>query len=271
MLIQKLLKFDCFVSLLFGLVLFLFPNWILSLVIREPCDGVHFHMARVAGSVLVGQSLTWWKWSKSTVQYLGTSALTSRLHSATFCFAAVVHSRTYFHEYFFMTSMRVFTTLCVLYIAICILFMIYYQWTIGEYLYESKKQKVFNFLIQMDAIAALIIGGFWCAYPDLILQHQVKFQLSPSHYFICRCFGAYLLSTSTLSSRSLYFEKTEDRTSWGLGRALICILIFSSQVYSQYAYLQWWTGKHWVGTGIFLSWSSTCWFASVQQFRGKFR
>jgi len=82
-----ILSLESALSFLFGIILYVFPDLLLSYFLKNT-DGVHWHMARVAGSVLLGESYTFWHWSKSTTASPVGAASFSRIITIAFGIAA---------------------------------------------------------------------------------------------------------------------------------------------------------------------------------------
>jgi len=246
-----ILSLESALSFLFGIILYVFPDLLLSYFLKNT-DGVHWHMARVAGSVLLGESYTFWHWSKSTTASPVGAASFSRIITIAFGIAAFWNDAV--GDNFLIQNTRMLSIVPIFWLTIHIITFFYHGFPLGRMMHQPIKEVVFNFLLHGDSLASLLIGGAWIAFPNLILKKQVKFTLDNSHFLLSRFFGALLFSTHIFSAHSIYFENTPDRQNWGIGRAIINLAVLIGQIYSQFAYGDWWTRGHWVGISLFSIW-----------------
>ncbi|KHJ46399.1 hypothetical protein D918_03452 [Trichuris suis] len=233
------------------------PQRIMDALLTERSDGVHWHMARCLGAVFLSQAAVSLLWLCSDDGACRSSVLVSRLQASALCIFACFkvslgtrgdHTLTV-EGLLWIEGLLIVECLLLM----CLLF--YKKFEIGSTLL-TPAQPFYNALSQIDSLLATVVGAVWFAMPDWILHRQVKFPLNDSHIFVSRLFGAYLMATSVYSSRCLYFKTKADRRVWVCGRAAVCAGILMAQLYSQFAYLQWWTENHWFGITLFSMWSA---------------
>uniref|UniRef100_A0A5S6R0A1 Uncharacterized protein n=1 Tax=Trichuris muris TaxID=70415 RepID=A0A5S6R0A1_TRIMR len=252
------LLFDAFLCAGMAVALIFAPKQIMDAVLTEESDGVHWHMARCLGSIFMGQAAVCFIWLLlSTDVTCRSSVIMNRLQASLLglfaCFKvspgeAGIPSMT--AKGFVWIAGLLF---CHSLIFVCLLGRRKFQ--IGDAL-VSPEARSLNALNQVDSLVATVVGAVWFAMPEWILYGQVKIVLSGSHIFVSRLFGAYLMATSVHSSRAMYFKTKADHRIWIFGRSLICAGILLAQLYSQFAYLQWWTANHWFGIALFSVWST---------------
>uniref|UniRef100_A0A915L7Q3 Uncharacterized protein n=1 Tax=Romanomermis culicivorax TaxID=13658 RepID=A0A915L7Q3_ROMCU len=210
---------------------------------KDETDGVHWHMARVAGAVFMGETFTFWKWAKSS---------NNAMQAPTIALWTVCTINDENDEKFITMNFKIVLPFCIAWLVLHAVYLAKTGFYLGETIYHPKKQTFFNWLIQGDALASTLIGCTWIAFPNLILQKQVKFTLDPTHFLVSRCFGVLLFSTHFFSTHA------------------ICCGILAAQIYSQVAYRQWWTRGHWIGASLFSIWTGLVVWAALQQNLNKF-
>uniref|UniRef100_A0A0R3RMF1 G protein-coupled receptor n=1 Tax=Elaeophora elaphi TaxID=1147741 RepID=A0A0R3RMF1_9BILA len=129
-----------------------------------------------------------------------------------------------------------------------------HRWTLGE---TANTNVIENILFQMDSIISTIIGAAWLAFPEWLLHRQVLVRLDASHEFCARLMGTDFLTSYVVSSHALYWKKSKDRLVIVDTRFIICTLTLVAQVWSQYAYSEYWNVSHWIGISLISSWTIT--------------
>ncbi|KJH44242.1 hypothetical protein DICVIV_09753 [Dictyocaulus viviparus] len=115
--------------------------------------------------------------------------------------------------------------------------------------------KIGNCLYQLDAIASICIGCAWLTFPKWLLHRQVTVPLDLSHELCGRIMGGLFVSSYAVSAHALHWTNTDDKMVAVDGRVVCCLCILSAQVWSQIAYIDSWSGGHWVGITLFSTWT----------------
>ncbi|PIO66578.1 hypothetical protein TELCIR_11704 [Teladorsagia circumcincta] len=126
-------------------------------------------------------------------------------------------------------------------------------WHIGTALLPSYR--IGNCLYQLDAIASICIGIAWLTFPKWLLHRQVVIPLDESHELCGRIMGALFVTSYAVSAHALHWTDWNDRIVAIDARVFVCLSILTAQVWSQFAYLDSWSGGHWVGITLFSTWT----------------
>jgi len=267
---QVVLKVDAVISLSAGLIAYIFPSQVLQLFLKEETDGIHWHLCRVVAAILIGQAVSAWRFASSKQKHVHSSFFVARIMSSTLILIAGLHAKAHFGSLFTSQAFPFVFAAGVATLLFYILKLLTSGWEIGENL-VFRDQRIFNSLLQLDSFAALMIGLVWLAFPDWLLHRQVTHKLFGSHFWLGRCFGAFLSSTHLITNHSIYFKAGADRRSMMIARVLQNGCCFFAQVYSQYALHDWWSSGHWVGTGLFGFWTVLVFLVASNAFFGSFK
>ncbi|KAK6036239.1 hypothetical protein COOONC_26257 [Cooperia oncophora] len=95
----------------------------------------------------------------------------------------------------------------------------------------------------------------WLTF-EMAFDRQVVIPLDESHELCGRVMGALFVTSYTVSAHALHWTDKKDRIVAVDARVVCCICILSAQVWSQIAYLESWSGGHWVGITLFSTWTA---------------
>jgi len=252
---EQLLRFDSIVCAVVGCGAYFLPEYSLRLFLTESTDGVHWHMCRVLGGILLGQAYQTWVFARSPFKNVHMCCFMMRIIESTLVIIASYHALAFYGKLFQSKAFLLIFGFNAIVIATNVYRLFSSGLTLASVL-THEKEKALNTLAQIDVFLSLIIGITWFAFPDLILRRQAKFALRDSHLFVSRCFGAAMISTHIQPLYATYFQTHEDRKRSSIGRILMNCAILSAQVYSQFAYHDWWTSKHWIGASLFSIWTA---------------
>ncbi|VDK53554.1 unnamed protein product [Anisakis simplex] len=122
--------------------------------------------------------------------------------------------------------------------------------------YCSREVASVSYLIRLLGATLTLVLIYHCSSmtPDLI-TNEVNVEMDESHELCARLMGAYFTTSYLISTRALYWKEESWRLIAIDTRALICSLILTAQIWSQYAYEEHWSGGHWVGISLFSFWT----------------
>lgn len=126
-------------------------------------------------------------------------------------------------------------------------------WHIGTTLVPGNR--IGNCLYQLDALASICIGIAWLTFPKWLLHKQVVVPLDESHELCGRVMGALFVTSYAVSAHALHWTDNSQKMMAVDSRVVCCVFILSAQVWSQVAYLDSWSGGHWVGISLFSTWT----------------
>uniref|UniRef100_A0A0N5ABW6 TLC domain-containing protein n=1 Tax=Syphacia muris TaxID=451379 RepID=A0A0N5ABW6_9BILA len=213
-------------------------------------DGIHWHLLRCVGGQLLSAAFLLLCIHKGASEEVRSTCYLVR----------IIVSHIFLILY--VTSLKYW---CYMVIAVYGSMQTLCGWQLGNSL--SKNNKVGNFLYQLDSIASIVIGGAFFAFPKWLLYRQSKILincflklifLNETHEFCGRLLGAFFMATYIVSSHALHWQSHVHRQLAVNSRSLVCMIILVSQLWSQYAYRQWWGGGHWVGIGLYSTWAAIC-------------
>ncbi|KRX13901.1 hypothetical protein T07_12489 [Trichinella nelsoni] len=244
-------------STLLGLCLVAAPHLLLDVILVHKSDGVHWHMARVLGGIFIAHAYLCYSWFHSTDGSTHSCILLDRLLTSALSYALCLHAQSTTNDISNTWNSESLRFLKLNFAAeIFLTFVLIVKRRFILCLFAKVCQdRLFNSLVQCDALAAVIIGSLWFALPDWLLKNQVRYSLTETHIFLSRLFGANLLSSKIYSNNVLNFVAKKDLIVWSFARSLMCLIILGGQIYSQYAYVTWWRSTHWIGIGLFSIWT----------------
>ncbi|KRZ87573.1 hypothetical protein T08_12068, partial [Trichinella sp. T8] len=244
-------------STLLGLCLVSAPHLLLDVILVHKSDGVHWHMARVLGGIFIAHAYLCYSWFHSTDGSTHSCILLDRLLTSALSYALCLHAQSTTNDISNTWNSESLRFLKLNFAAeIFLTFVLIVKRRFILCLFAKVCQdRLFNSLVQCDALAAVIIGSLWFALPDWLLKNQVRYSLTETHIFLSRLFGANLLSSKIYSNNVLNFVAKKDLIVWSFARSLMCLIILAGQIYSQYAYVTWWRSTHWIGIGLFSIWT----------------
>ncbi|KAL1244550.1 ABC transporter G family member [Trichinella spiralis] len=244
-------------STLLGLCLVAAPHYLLDVILVHKSDGVHWHMARVLGGIFIAHAYLCYSWFHSTDGSTHSCILLDRLLTSALSYALCLHAQSTTNDIsntWNSESLRFLKLNFAAEIFLTSVLIVKRRFILCLFA-KVCQDRLFNSLVQCDALAAVIIGSLWFALPDWLLKNQVRYSLTETHIFLSRLFGANLLSSKIYSNNVLNFVAKKDLIVWSFARSLMCLIILGGQIYSQYAYVTWWRSTHWIGIGLFSIWT----------------
>jgi hypothetical protein len=250
--INAVLALDAAISLPLGLILFFAPSAVGHFVFGRATDGVHWHLIRCVGGQILAGSVFFYRFRQRSPE-TRSACLVLRVVSCIFGLLLLFHSRSVTPQ---MVNPELLKTLIYGNFAIIALYMallVFSGWPIGDFLHKDSPMG--NFLYQLDSIASIAIGMAWMTCPHWLLHRQVKVQMDATHEFCGRMMGSLFVASHIISTHALHWRSQENRSLAAEARALCCVFILSAQLWSQIAYDEHWSGKHWVGISLFSTWT----------------
>ncbi|KAL3078978.1 hypothetical protein niasHS_014760 [Heterodera schachtii] len=255
LLIRLFLLLDSAVHFALGAFLFFCPSTCAHFLLKRPSsDGVHWHLLRcVGGQLMASATLSWRCASPRRLPELRSSCLMLRLLGSVLFVFLFLHIRAVHPDLMPFLVLRQLIWFCFSMIALCVALLIVSGWPIGDKLFAANRWG--NVLYQIDTIASISIGMAWVMAPQWLLHRQVRVPMDQSHEFCGHLMGVVFIASHVISSHALHWPTQSDRAMAAETRAVLCVFILSAQIWSQIAYGQHWSDKHWVGISLFSSWT----------------
>uniref|UniRef100_A0A914H3U8 Uncharacterized protein n=1 Tax=Globodera rostochiensis TaxID=31243 RepID=A0A914H3U8_GLORO len=254
-LVRLFLLFDSAVHCALGAFLFFSPGTCAEFILKRPSsDGVHWHLLRcVGGQLLASAVLSWRCASPQRPPEVRSSCLALRLLGSILFAFLFLHIRAVHPELMSTLLSRQIIWFCFAMIALCVVLIIASGWPIGDNFHAANRWG--NLLYQVDTIAAISIGMAWVMAPHWLLHRQVRVPMDESHAFCGNLMGVVFIASHVISAHAVHWPTQSDRAMAAETRALLCLFILSAQFWSQIAYGQHWSDKHWVGISLFSTWT----------------
>uniref|UniRef100_A0A8R1XRF0 Uncharacterized protein n=1 Tax=Onchocerca volvulus TaxID=6282 RepID=A0A8R1XRF0_ONCVO len=247
---RSLLIIDAAVCLLIGTLLFFIPSVVAYFIFIQETDGVHWHLLRCIGCQFIRASFLLYRLRNSSVETL-CACYFIRILGSISMLLLLVHCSAETPNLIHPNYLKIAKYWCCGWLAVNLYLQTAHRWTIGDTVIANVTE---NILFQIDSLISVIIGAAWLAFPGWLLHRQVRISLSESHEFCARFMGTDFLTAYVITIHALHWKNLGDRLIALDARILICALIFTAQVWSQYAYSEHWNGGHWVGILLISFW-----------------
>uniref|UniRef100_A0A1I7X6C0 GpcrRhopsn4 domain-containing protein n=1 Tax=Heterorhabditis bacteriophora TaxID=37862 RepID=A0A1I7X6C0_HETBA len=225
-----------------GFLMFFAPDKVANYVFDRQTDGVHWHLVRcVGGQLLAGAFVTIrFRNSNKTAQ---TSCHILRIIPSIIVLMLIFQCRSVTPELIASEYLDFAKYFCFGALALHIVMLVSSGWPIGTSLLPGSR--IGDCLYQLDAIASICIGVAWLTFPKWLLHRQVIISMDESHELCGRVMGALFVTSYAVSAHALHWTSKKDRMVAVDSRVVCCLCILSAQVWSQFAYLDSWSGGHW--------------------------
>ncbi|KAK6759276.1 hypothetical protein RB195_021091 [Necator americanus] len=248
----RVLTIDAACSAFVGLLLFFAPHVVADFLFKRQSDGVHWHLVRCVGGQLIAAAFISFRFRKAEPA-THTVCHILRIMPCIICLMLVFQCGSMtpgLIEPAYLEFMKYFLFVGLL---VNIVLLISSGWKIGTALVPGNE--VGNCLYQLDAVASICIGAAWLTFPKWLLHRQVVVPLDESHELCGRIMGALFVTSYAVSAHALHWTNRANKMTAVEGRVICCLCILSAQVWSQIAYLDAWSGGHWVGISLFSTWT----------------
>ncbi|WKY15619.1 hypothetical protein Q1695_000809 [Nippostrongylus brasiliensis] len=248
----RVLTLDAVSSLAAGLLLFFAPHLVADFLFKRRSDGVHWHLVRCIGGQLIAGAFASFRFRNSE-RTAHTICHILKIIPCIICLMLMFHCRSMtptLIEPSYLEFVKYFLFAGLVFNAVL---LVTSGWEIGTKLLPGNR--IGNCLYQLDAIASICIGIAWLTFPKWLLHRQVIVPLDESHELCGRIMGACFVASYAVSAYALHWTNNADKMVAVDGRVVCCVCILSAQVWSQFAYLDSWSGGHWVGISLFSTWT----------------
>ncbi|XGW35521.1 hypothetical protein V3C99_019054 [Haemonchus contortus] len=248
----RVLTLDAVCSTVVGLILFFSPHFVADFIFKRQSDGVHWHLVRcVGGQLLAGAFVSYRFRNASSTAH--TVCFILRIVPAIICLMLVFQCRSMTPKLIEPAYLELAKNFLFAGLFFNAALLLASGWHVGTTLQVDNR--LGNCLYQLDAIASICIGVAWLTFPKWLLHRQVTVPLDESHELCGRIMGALFVTSYAVATHALHWEDKDDRMVAIDGRVVCCLCILSAQVWSQLAYLESWSGGHWVGISLFSTWT----------------
>ncbi|KAK5964216.1 hypothetical protein GCK32_002400 [Trichostrongylus colubriformis] len=248
----RVLALDSLCSGTVGLILFFAPHIVADFLFKRQSDGVHWHLLRCVGGQLIAGAFATYRFRNSSRAAQSVCFLL-RVVPCIICLMLVFQCRSMTPELIARAYLEFAKYFLLAGLAFNVILLLQSGWHVGPGLLSD--QKIGNCLYQLDAIASICIGVAWLTFPKWLLLRQVVIPLDESHELCGRVMGTLFVASYAVSAHALHWTDMKDRIQAIDLRVICCLTILSAQLWSQIAYLDSWSGGHWVGISLFSTWT----------------
>ncbi|XP_069121780.1 uncharacterized protein [Argopecten irradians] len=232
---------DTLISLAFAFICIFFPEQYLKFQVDGVVDGVHAHILRLFGMMILGTSLFGACALITKDSTAKTSILWGRVIGLSIYIMAKVHS--------FM-NLKTGTT----WNSTALYFGIYGDclWLLGNFVYAVSRTDTggaktshgsLNMFLGSDFVQTFLFAFLFYTFPGPMLGFQCKEKLRGLHLCVIRMFAAFIFNSAVISGRSPNFSSLTDKVNFLTIRLIVNALLVTAQLYTQLT-TEYWTKWH---------------------------
>ncbi|XP_060066080.1 uncharacterized protein LOC132546383 [Ylistrum balloti] len=232
---------DTLISLAFAFACILFPERHLRFQVDGVVDGVHVHMLRMFGLMVLGTSM----FGGCALITKDNTAKTSILWGRVIGLSIYIMART--HSFIYLKTGTTWNQTALN-------FGIYGDclWLLGNLIYAvsitdlggaKTSHGSLNLFLGSDFVQTFLFAFLFFTFPGPMLGFQCKEKLRGLHLCIIRMFAAFIFNSAIISGRTPNFPSITDKVNFLTIRLIVNAFLVTAQLYTQLT-TDYWTQWH---------------------------